>query len=187
MGWNILIDWTVTQVFHNSTHKISSGGIPAEVSCPYLECAYRCTQTHHEGVRGEGGVERKGERKDPSNVVFKSFLNHYWSCLNVFGYLILYNYNYSFSNIIKQSHHNKLHLHKTKKIWFTTWMRCGKSRKSCMVEEFQNKGFIWMTVFLNVNHCCRFSMVNHDTRDNKGFIMPKKRKYVWHTSGWTDV
>lgn len=60
----------MAQVFHNDTHKVSSGGIPAEVSCPYLDCAYRCTQTHHEGIRGKGGVERKVERKDPSNIVF---------------------------------------------------------------------------------------------------------------------
>lgn len=181
MWWNILLDWTVTQVFHNGTNKISSGGIPAEVSCPHLERAYRCTQTHHEGVRGKGGVERKGERKDPSNVVFYiaftiqhnpkhmkgQILNHSWSRLKVFGCMI--------TDI-----NCKLHLRTKKKIRFTIWFLWGRNRKSCTVEDFQNKGVKWMTVFLNVID------VNQKTRDSQT-LYNKIKECVWHIAGWPDV
>lgn len=98
MWCNILINRSVTQVFHNSTHKVARGGVPAKVSCPYLGCAHRHTQTHtHDRwVQGEEGIKGKGEgereRKDSSNNVqansafnWKAFLknnpSHSHSCL----------------------------------------------------------------------------------------------------------
>lgn len=81
---NVLIDWTVTQVFHNGTHKVSGGGVPAEVSCPYLGCAYKCAQTHTmRGLGGEEGWKGKGERKNPSNVVFDAAFTQFNTILNM--------------------------------------------------------------------------------------------------------
>lgn len=59
LWWNILVNGSVTQVFHNSMHKIGSGTVSAKVSCPYLEFAqtHKCihTQTDGNGVQGGGG------------------------------------------------------------------------------------------------------------------------------------
>lgn len=58
---NILINRSVSQVFHNSSHKVASGRVPAKVSCPYLGCAHRYTQTHTiEGYKERWELKERG-------------------------------------------------------------------------------------------------------------------------------
>lgn len=61
---HILVSGSVTQVFHNSLHKVASRGVPTKVSCPYLGRAYRNTHKHahtqDNRVQGEEGIKAKG-------------------------------------------------------------------------------------------------------------------------------
>lgn len=58
---NILINRSVSQVIHNSSHKVASGWVPAKVSCPYLGCAHRYTQTHTiEGYKERWELRERG-------------------------------------------------------------------------------------------------------------------------------
>lgn len=59
LWWNILVNGSVTQVFHNSMHKIGSGTVSAKVSCPYLEFAqtHKCIHTHKQMAMGYKEVE----------------------------------------------------------------------------------------------------------------------------------
>lgn len=58
---NKLINGSVSQVFHNSSHKVASGWVTAKVSCPYLGCAHRYTQTHTiEGHKERWELKKRG-------------------------------------------------------------------------------------------------------------------------------
>lgn len=56
---NILVNRSVMQVFHNSTHKVASGRVPAKISCPYLGRAHRYIHTHAHAHRIMGYKERR--------------------------------------------------------------------------------------------------------------------------------
>ena len=42
----------MTQVFHNSMHKVTSGRVTAKVPCPYLGCARKYRQTDTQRIMG---------------------------------------------------------------------------------------------------------------------------------------
>lgn len=48
--WQLLVNRSVAQVFHNSVHKVASGTVSSKVSCPYLRRAHTQTQSH--GMKG---------------------------------------------------------------------------------------------------------------------------------------
>lgn len=52
-GQDILVNWTMTQVVHNSTHKVPSGAVTAKVPRPHLGPPH--THTHTDNMPEEGG------------------------------------------------------------------------------------------------------------------------------------
>lgn len=72
----ILINRAVTQAFHNSMHKVASGGVPAKISCPYLGCAHRYTQTQMtEGYKERRDLKERGEGEE---WLFRQLAGKFW-------------------------------------------------------------------------------------------------------------